>query len=91
MFRTNATRTITLAGFAPAGKPKQQECRSLLWLACAVAAIAIAPAQAQTAASHASTVRIMTQNIDEGTDETFIVEALFGYMPLPDAVDLTYA
>ena len=91
MFRTKVTRTLTLAGLAPAGQPKQRECRSPLWLACAVAAIAIAPAQAQTAPTHSSTVKIMTQNIDEGTDETFIVEALFGYMPLPDAVDLTYA
>src|ERR1022692_1697221 len=63
----------------------------LLWLACAVAAIGTAPAQAQTAASGSSTVKIMTQNIDEGTGEGYIVEALFGQMPLPQAVDLTYA
>lgn len=115
MFRTKVTRTFTLAGFAPAGKPgyasrqerfcsidqNRRECRTrstrprqgtgLLWLACAVAAIGTAPAQAQTATSGSSTVKIMTQNIDEGTGEGYIVEALFGQMPLPQAVDLTYA
>src|ERR1017187_9538973 len=63
MIRTNVTRTLTPAGFAPAGKPsyaKQRECRSrsrrslqrfgLQWLACAVAAMGMVPAQAQTAA-----------------------------------------
>src|ERR1039457_5376174 len=112
MFRTKVTRTFTLAGFAPAGKPgyasRQErfcsidqhrwECRTrstrprqgtgLLWLACAVAAIGTAPAQAQTATSGSSTVKIMTQNIDEGTGEGYIVEALFGQMPLPQAVAL---
>jgi endonuclease/exonuclease/phosphatase family metal-dependent hydrolase len=45
-----------------------------------------------TAAARASsTVRIMTQNVDQGTGEGYIVEALFGALPLPDAVDLTYA
>ena len=42
-------------------------------------------------ASGSSTVKIMTQNIDQGTGEGYIVAALFGEMPLPDAVDLTYA
>ena len=44
-----------------------------------------------TAASGGSTVKIMTQNIDQGTGEGYIIAALFGQMPLGDAVDLTYA
>jgi len=51
----------------------------------------IAPAQAQTTGEAVPGVKIMTQNIDEGTDEGYLVAALFGAMPLPDAVDLTYA
>jgi len=43
------------------------------------------------AASASSTVKMMTQNVDQGTGEGYIVEALFGEMPLPDAVDHTYA
>jgi len=43
------------------------------------------------AASASSTIKIMTQNVDQGTGEGYIVAALFGEMPLPDAVDLTYA
>jgi len=50
----------------------------------------IAPARAQTAGGN-STVKIMTQNIDEGTGEGYIVAALFGQLPLPGAVDLTFA
>jgi len=44
-----------------------------------------------SAANAGSTVKIMTQNIDQGTGEGYIVAALFGQMPLPDAVDLTFA
>ena len=95
MARTEVTRTITLAELAPAGKTdytnSPKPIKGLLWLTCAIAVMGIAPARAQTALSQSSTVKIMTQNIDEGTDETFIVEALFGYLPLPEAVDLTYA
>jgi len=43
------------------------------------------------AASAGPTVKIMTQNVDQGTGEGYIVEALFGALPLSDAVDLTYA
>ena len=45
------------------------------------------------AAVHTSTVSIMTQNMDEGTDQTFIVAAALNLAPLtvPDAVDLTFA
>lgn len=43
------------------------------------------------AASAGSTIKIMTQNVDQGTGEGYIVAALFGGMSLPDAVDLTYA
>lgn len=36
-------------------------------------------------------VKIMTQNMDDGTDQTYIIAALaFNALPLPDAVDLTY-
>jgi endonuclease/exonuclease/phosphatase family metal-dependent hydrolase len=33
----------------------------------------------------------MTQNMDDGTDQTYIIGALLGQFPLPDAVDLTFA
>lgn len=36
-------------------------------------------------------VSIMTQNMDDGTDQTYIIAALMGQIPLPDAVDLTFA
>jgi len=42
------------------------------------------------AATGSSTVKVMTQNVDQGTGEGYIVAALFGQTPLPDAVDLTY-
>ena len=44
-----------------------------------------------TAASGNATVRIMTQNMDAGTDQGYIIAALQGAMSLQDAVDLTYA
>lgn len=40
------------------------------------------------------TVTIMTQNMDDGTDQTYIIAALTGAIPgftVPDAVDLTFA
>ena len=42
------------------------------------------------AAEKSTTVRILTQNMDAGTDQTYIVAALSGYLPLADAVDMTY-
>lgn len=36
-------------------------------------------------------VAIMTQNMDDGTDQTYIIAALLGQFPVPDAVDLTFA
>jgi endonuclease/exonuclease/phosphatase family metal-dependent hydrolase len=38
-------------------------------------------------------VKIMTQNMDDGTDQTYIIAALTGQipLPLPGAVDLTFA
>jgi endonuclease/exonuclease/phosphatase family metal-dependent hydrolase len=41
--------------------------------------------------SASSALKIMTQNVDQGTGEGYIVAALFGQLPLPGAVDLTYA
>jgi endonuclease/exonuclease/phosphatase family metal-dependent hydrolase len=40
-----------------------------------------------------ASVKIMTQNMDDGTDQTYIIAALTGQIPLtvPDAVDLTFA
>src|SRR5689334_12801484 len=45
------------------------------------------------AADHSSTVTIMTQNMDDGTDQTFVVAAAMNLIPLTlaQAVDLTYA
>jgi endonuclease/exonuclease/phosphatase family metal-dependent hydrolase len=40
------------------------------------------------------TVTIMTQNLDDGTDQTYIIAALLGAIPgldVPSAVDLTFA
>ena len=93
MTQTKVTETFTQAGFVPAGKPdytnRQGRISAVLWLAWALAAMGIAPAQAQTA-DGGSTVKIMTQNIDEGTGEGYIVAALLGELPLPGAVDLTF-
>jgi endonuclease/exonuclease/phosphatase family metal-dependent hydrolase len=38
-------------------------------------------------------VKIMTQNMDDGTDQTYIIAALTGQLPIPvpSAVDLTFA
>jgi endonuclease/exonuclease/phosphatase family metal-dependent hydrolase len=36
-------------------------------------------------------VKIMTQNMDDGTDQTYVIAALTGQLPLPFAVDLTFA
>ncbi len=36
-------------------------------------------------------VTVMTQNMDDGTDQTYIIMALQGYIPLDDAVALTFA
>jgi endonuclease/exonuclease/phosphatase family metal-dependent hydrolase len=44
-----------------------------------------------SASDRDATVAIMTQNMDSGTDETYVVAALSGLLPLPDAVDLTFA
>jgi endonuclease/exonuclease/phosphatase family metal-dependent hydrolase len=46
------------------------------------------------AADHTSNITIMTQNMDDGTDQTYIVAAALGAIPgftIPNAVDLTYA
>ncbi len=45
------------------------------------------------AADQQPTVKIMTQNMDDGTDQTYIIAALTGQLPLPvpSAVDLTFA
>jgi len=46
------------------------------------------------AADHTSNITIMTQNMDDGTDQTYIVAASLGAISgftIPDAVDLTYA
>jgi endonuclease/exonuclease/phosphatase family metal-dependent hydrolase len=40
-----------------------------------------------------ASVKIMTQNMDDGTDQTYIIAALTGQLPIPvaSAVDLTFA
>jgi endonuclease/exonuclease/phosphatase family metal-dependent hydrolase len=55
-------------------------------------ALAVWPGPAAAADQHA-TVKIMTQNMDDGTDQTYIIAALTGKLPLPieSAVDLTFA
>ncbi|HTQ55700.1 MAG TPA: endonuclease/exonuclease/phosphatase family protein [Bryobacteraceae bacterium] len=56
----------------------------------AVAFLLLAVLVPAASASGSPNLKIMTQNIDQGTGEGYIVAALFGAMPLPDAVDLTY-
>ena len=36
-------------------------------------------------------VSILTQNMDDGTDQTYIIAALLGALPPTDAIDLTFA
>jgi endonuclease/exonuclease/phosphatase family metal-dependent hydrolase len=46
------------------------------------------------AADHSSNISIMTQNMDDGTDQTYVLAAALGAIPgftIPDAVDLTFA
>src|ERR1041384_5338768 len=46
------------------------------------------------ATDHASDITIMTQNMDDSTDQTYIVAAAMNLIPgftIPDAVDLTFA
>ncbi|HUP05276.1 MAG TPA: endonuclease/exonuclease/phosphatase family protein [Bryobacteraceae bacterium] len=53
--------------------------------------LSLAAAGWAIAAGGDSTVKIMTQNMDAGTDQSYIVAASLGEMSLGDAVDLTYA
>jgi endonuclease/exonuclease/phosphatase family metal-dependent hydrolase len=55
-------------------------------------ALAVWPGPAAAADQHA-TVKIMTQNMDDGTDQTYIIAAITGQLPVPveSAVDLTFA
>ena len=90
MDTTSINRTLTPAGFAPAGKPanrqerlchtaqSQRECRGrptqaprlagLLWLACALAAMGISPAHAQTATE--TVLHNFGSNPADGVDPT---------------------
>src|SRR5215471_21134811 len=46
------------------------------------------------ATDHSSNITIMTQNMDDATDQTYIVAAALGAIPgftIADAVDLTFA
>lgn len=36
-------------------------------------------------------IQILTQNMDDGTDQSYVIAALVGVLPLGTAVDLTYA
>ncbi|HSB63171.1 MAG TPA: endonuclease/exonuclease/phosphatase family protein [Thermoanaerobaculia bacterium] len=61
-----------------------------------LAALSLAVAGWTTAAkpNASPTVTIMTQNMDDGTDQTYIIAALTGAIPdfdVPTAVDLTFA
>ncbi|HUI53708.1 MAG TPA: endonuclease/exonuclease/phosphatase family protein [Bryobacteraceae bacterium] len=51
----------------------------------------IAAAGWAIAAGGGTTVKIMTQNMDDGTDQGYIVAASQGAMSLADAVDLTFS
>lgn len=56
-----------------------------------IAAVAVfAFAGWASAAAKESTVTILTQNMDAGTDQSYIVAAAQGYLDLAVAVDLTY-
>ena len=54
----------------------------------------LAAGAAALAADHSSNISIMTQNLDDGTDQTYVLAAALGAIPgftVPDAVDLTFA
>lgn len=61
----------------------------------ALAALSFALAGWATADDHheRAKVKIMTQNMDDGTDQTYIIAVLTGQLPIPlaSAVDLTFA
>ena len=67
--------------------------RSPLVLAVVLVFLAIgAPSPAVAAHPDApGTLQILTQNMDDGTDQTYIIAALLGQLPLDAAVDLTFA
>ena len=53
--------------------------------------LAVWPGLAAASDQHAN-VKIMTQNMDDGTDQTYIIAAITGQLPVPveSAVDLTF-
>jgi endonuclease/exonuclease/phosphatase family metal-dependent hydrolase len=63
------------------------------FLALALLSLAVAGWAAADDRHHDASVKIMTQNLDDGTDQTYIIAALTGQLPIPvpSAVDLTFA
>jgi endonuclease/exonuclease/phosphatase (EEP) superfamily protein YafD len=64
------------------------------WKLTVIALLILASAGLSAGAAGGSTIRIMTQNMDQGTGEGYIVAAASGAIPelsLADAVDLTFA
>ena len=63
------------------------------FLALALLNLAVAGWAAADDHHRDASVKIMTQNLDDGTDQTYIIAALTGQLPIPvaSAVDLTFA
>jgi endonuclease/exonuclease/phosphatase family metal-dependent hydrolase len=90
-YHKNEQRRLTMSYYEHHKMKGSTQPARLLWLAYALAVAGIAPvAAAQTPNGTVPPIKIMTQNIDEGTGEGYIVAALFGELHLPHAVDLTY-
>src|SRR5690349_3165655 len=59
-----------------------------------IAFLTFAVSESSTASANAAGVKIMTQNLDQGTGDGYIVAAASGAIPglsVPDAIDLTFA
>ena len=63
------------------------------FVALAALSLALAGWAAADDRHERATVKIMTQNMDDGTDQTYVIAALTGQLPIPlaSAVDLTFA
>ena len=66
--------------------------RKFLVFALALGALVVAGGAAAAKPDANPTVTILTQNMDDGTDQTYIIAATLGLVPftVADAVDLTY-
>ena len=92
MIITKVTETLMQAGFVPAGKPDYTNPRG--GFPPVMVRVRIGRHVDCTGAGADSRRQFNPQDHDpkyrEGTGEGYIVAALFGELPMPGAVDLTY-